>query len=53
MAISSDGERGAGALEGGQPVSSPLEDLPRALVAERSDIALAEIRDELRQKRDI
>ena len=35
------------------PILSPHEDLLRALIAERPDITLAEIREELRQQRGI
>jgi putative transposase len=36
-----------------RPILSPHEDLVRALVAERPDMTLAEIRDELRRQRGI
>src|SRR5438552_17215371 len=36
-----------------RPVLSPHEELLRALVSERPDITLAEIRDELRQQRGV
>src|SRR4029079_7818757 len=36
-----------------RPILSPHEDLLRAMVAERPDMTLAEIRDELRQQRGL
>ena len=36
-----------------RPILSPHEDLLRALVGERPDMTLAEIRDELRRRRGI